>query len=360
MPKTGFTPRANGFHFTNRFVNNIVQLPLYGNITTLGRCGGMSYAALDCYYSNTLVPFMTDSDYPSSGGVPADGTPLADYIFHRQVDSFLTPSAAKLVTWSVAPDVGNVFVRGVMRWSREDEFAKLRASIDAGKPAPLGLIVARDLNGLAHNHQVVAWGYEVSPANEGITLYLYDNNHPDQEVTLQSDRNTPGFQQSTGEQWRGFFVQDYSMQRPPANIAIAPVSKALFASKPTTHIRVTFERVQLHGASALQSTAQAALPVALRLDVNGCVLRWPDKGARRLSGTRRYPIARTLDVDVAAGEPLVIQVSAIEPTLPLLPLADNDAPVSAIRREYGAHENWGRGRHSDDRPDIYHIEYSID
>lgn len=47
MPRTGFDPRAHGFHFANDFVDKVVTVPGYGEVATDGRSGGMAFAALD-------------------------------------------------------------------------------------------------------------------------------------------------------------------------------------------------------------------------------------------------------------------------------------------------------------------------
>ena len=133
---TGFDPRVHGFHFANRFVNNIVTLPGGDAITTYGRCGGMAYAVLDLYRSDRAVPDFQEADFAGFGGVPPDGHPLAAYIFKRQLDSFAVFSAIKFFEWSLTPDGPTFLRRGVRRWTREDEFAKLARSIDNGLPVP--------------------------------------------------------------------------------------------------------------------------------------------------------------------------------------------------------------------------------
>ena len=168
------------------------------------------------FFAHKTIPSGTNQDFAATGSVPPDGTPLADYIYRRQIDSFLTISASKFVTWSLTPDGPSFLLRGIDRWTRQDEYTKLRSAVDAGKPVPLGLIVATDLSGLPHNHQVVAYGYDLDAAGNPSIVYIYDNNHPDEDVTLTARTDGPGWIQSTGEKWRGFFIQDYIPQTPPA------------------------------------------------------------------------------------------------------------------------------------------------
>ena len=345
MIKTTFTPGLNGFHFANRFVNNIVKLPIYGDITTLGRCGGMSYSALDCYLNGVTIPAFIEQDFSHTGGVPADGTPLSDFIFRRQIDSFLVPSAVKFVTWSVAPDGASLFLRGVTRWTKEDEFRKLRAAIDGGTPVPLGLIVARDLNGLAHNHQVVAYGYETSIVNDELTVLIYDNNHPDEEVKLTSKRDSPGFAQSTGEQWRGFFLQDYAPSQPPPNLGVLPstaIAKSL-AESASKRLSVVFETIMLYGDEDTYDKSD----IALSLSAENQSLRWPRAGLKTLKIGKEYIINRTLEVEVDSDGVLSIVVSGADTMFGDLPIADNDEQVATLAKEHTADTRWGRGAHSE-------------
>ena len=73
---TGFDPKIHGFRFTNDFSNDVVPV---ADIRTGGLCGGMSYTALDYYFSHMAVPIQ---DYR-----PANRTPLQSYIYNREVDS---------------------------------------------------------------------------------------------------------------------------------------------------------------------------------------------------------------------------------------------------------------------------------
>lgn len=375
MPKTVFQPNVNGFHFGNHFVNNILQLPIYGNVTTLGRCGGMSFAALDFFNAHLPVPAGTDQTFASTGSVPPDGSPLADYIYHRQLDSFLVPSAVKFVTWSVTPDGPSFLLRGVETWSKQDEFQKVRTAVDAGKPSPLGLIVATDLTGLAHNHQVVAYGYELDLVGNPASVYIYDNNHPDQEVTLTLDSNGSGWQESTGEHWRGFFMQDYTPAAPPAVLeaAAAPVSKDLterliaspdtgaqtkpvVAEQPQSFV-VTFDTIRFDGDEQLLGKGR----VALNLMVNGKSARWPRSGARVVIAGENCEVGKSLMAVVSGDDSLSVQVNAVETLLGDVQIADNDTPVAALRHEFTRAEGWGKGRHKDVVSGLggYTIKYTI-
>ena len=186
MPRTGFDPRAHGFHFANDFVDKVVTVPGYGEVATDGRSGGMAFAALDYWFAGLPVPSHRPDDFPDRA-VPEDGTRLADFIHKRLFDSYATWSARQFLTWTLAEDHPTWSSPGVARWTSE-ELPRLRRSIDAGRPVVLGLVGARALEEVGRNRQVVAYGYGDDGAGPGggppIRLFVYDGHHPDTEVVL--------------------------------------------------------------------------------------------------------------------------------------------------------------------------------
>lgn len=72
--KLDFSPLENGFHFKNDFMDRIVRTN-FGNIETRGRCGGMTFAALDYYFSKIQIPTHEPKDFPNNK-VPPDGSNL--------------------------------------------------------------------------------------------------------------------------------------------------------------------------------------------------------------------------------------------------------------------------------------------
>jgi hypothetical protein len=221
VPRTGFDPRAHGFHFANEFVDKVVTIPGYGEVATDGRSGGMAYAALDYWFAGLPVPSHRPDDFPDRA-VPEDGTRLADFIHKRLFDSFATWSARQFLTWTLAEDHPTWSSAGVARRTSE-ELPRLRRSIDAGRPVVLGLIGARSLDEVARNRQVVAYGYDEDgvgpPASSGglpIRVYVYDSHHPDREVVLAFEPDGSQLEGSeSGGPWRGLFLQDYARERPP-------------------------------------------------------------------------------------------------------------------------------------------------
>jgi hypothetical protein len=183
-----------------------------------GLCGGMSYAALDFFRSGIGVPRDADS-----GTRPASGTRLRGYLWKRQLRSFFGDLDRFLVWMVWLKYIPSAWpFRGGPAWlvrqSRE-EWAKLKASIDAGDPIPLGLV--RDSTSVFDNHQVLAIGYEEKDEDQGI-IFAYDPNCPAQVSTvhfvfggtaLTAEESCPGSQAL-----RGFFCEDYDPTEPRQGI----------------------------------------------------------------------------------------------------------------------------------------------
>lgn len=216
MPSTEFDPIIHGFAFPNRFVNEVARLPTGDRIRTGGRCGGMSYAALDIFGAGKRAPTATFPGSPHQ--VPPDGTPLADYLLRRQLDSFREPSAARFVAWTLFPDSGGPWFGGVRRWTAE-EVPKACVSIDQGRPVVLGLVGASKLGDVGRrNHQVVACAYTTTAT--GVRFDLYDCNTPGRRVTLDWHAGSGLVEASNRRRrpWRGLFVHPHRPVRPPASI----------------------------------------------------------------------------------------------------------------------------------------------
>ena len=205
---TSFVPKIHGFHFNNNFTNVLIDI---GSIkwTTTGRCGGMAFAALDYFYKGRTIPATTE--------VPPNESVLAKYIYGRLIDSFLT-NGAKFVEWTTfRGDYSSALWESVPQLTKDEEFPKLMNALRTG-PVPLGIISSK--NNLGDNHQVVAIGAELDKNTGKMTVYLYDNNHHDEIVTLTSFPTDLYFTQS-GENInsiktvRGFFVENYGIKDPP-------------------------------------------------------------------------------------------------------------------------------------------------
>src|SRR3954452_14671215 len=197
-PTTGvvrdFLPSARGLRFSNHFPQGIavatVPLPGLGRSIPVGDasngvCGGMVYTVMDLFLADPRLPVAADTT------PPAADAPLAAYVMDRLVDSFalwrgLSSNVARYLALMSTPDRDAWFVHGVGSVVAGREWPKIKADIDAGRPAPLGLVggervwptdVGAKAGMLGHCHQVLAYAYEVDDAAR-LTLRVYDPNDP--------------------------------------------------------------------------------------------------------------------------------------------------------------------------------------
>jgi hypothetical protein len=221
-----FRPTRNGLHFANRFPPGpTVTLGPFDTRwfgvgdASAGLCGGMAFTVRDLFEAHVDPPPDTEP--------PANGSPRFQALVRRQVQSLdwlrvplrfydlaaFRPHVASL--WS-----GLTRRRPVADVSLADEWPKIRAEIDAGRLAVLGLIRAESANPfqLTDNHQVVAYGYKVEP--QSVVLRLYDPNWPDRDEVearmFLADGQPPRLESSTGEPLEGFFLAPYQFADPKA------------------------------------------------------------------------------------------------------------------------------------------------
>src|SRR5512143_3824737 len=193
----GFLPSRYGFHFANRWPSNpartidlgVVKIPI--GDTARCPCGGMAFAARD--------RFERGQDAPPATAPPGPGEPLFKEIVDRQFDSFGPFFTVPLRFW-VASAGGQA---GRDRETVRDAWPAIRSAIDTGAPPMLGLVRLAGWNPLALGlgHQVVAYRYDET--STGMTIWIYDPNHPDDDdVRLTVERRPDGsyeMGQSTGE-----------------------------------------------------------------------------------------------------------------------------------------------------------------
>jgi hypothetical protein len=184
-----FLPSTSGLHFTNYYPHEptlTIQLP-FGRTLPIGDaanglCGGMAFAAADYFEARQSIPLDTQP--------PIQGSPLYQFIVKRLFDSFNLPlgiSRYLELMEPAFPDVGLGFgFPGRASVMLNDEWPRVKASLDSGHPLPLGLVKIKSDNpqDLGKNHQVLAYGYDLDGSN--LTLWLYDPNYPNQDdVRLQ-------------------------------------------------------------------------------------------------------------------------------------------------------------------------------
>jgi hypothetical protein len=198
----GFQPAADGFAFVNAWPHVPLGEIQLGTLAKLsigdaanGLCGGMCFTVADLHAAGLQ---------PGGPAQPAPGSPRYQYIVTRQFDSF----AGVAVPWrfwtlmrTIRPEREPVWATwlgrvGIDRHSRSyvmvhEEWPRLKAELDAGRLAMLGLVRIVDDNPLQmnHNHQVMAYGYDLEGST--LTLWLYDPNWPGDGVSLRLDIGDP-------------------------------------------------------------------------------------------------------------------------------------------------------------------------
>lgn len=195
----GFDVRKHGFAFPNTFPAGtpVVSVPTpFGRVNFgdagVGVCGGMVYAAVDYFLYGLPVP-----------AEPTD--PVFRYLCRRLLDSFNFPFGwMKYWDWQARRDVASLTAR---------DWPRVQATLNDGHPCPLGLVKihALDPRQLGRNHQVLAFGYDRSPADD-VTVLTYDPNFPGDVVELKTnltDLNRPVHHAFEGNSVRGFFPTDY-------------------------------------------------------------------------------------------------------------------------------------------------------
>lgn len=223
----GFLPSSWGFRFPNSFPNVPVRRIGIPGVLSIGigdaangLCGGMAFAARD--YFEAKVPIPDDAEPPSEG-------PLFEYLVERLFDSFNLPlgPTTYLALMSPALADGETFWSRLglaphgRAWRMANEWPKIRADIDAGHPSPLGLVRIKSTNpmDLKHDHQVLAYGYDVQ--GSAVTLRIYDSNHPGRDdVTMSLDIADPARPISVsvsppGPAVYAFFRIGYTRAAPP-------------------------------------------------------------------------------------------------------------------------------------------------
>ncbi len=141
-----------------------------------GLCGGMSWFVRERFEAGLPVPTATEP--------PANRTPLFRALVRRQVlslDWLRTP----LAFWWM----GAIDAERARRRTREIEWPKIRADIDAGRLSMVGLVRHGGLSPwrLTQSHQVLAYAYELD--GDAITLRIYDPNLPGRDdVTVTEAR----------------------------------------------------------------------------------------------------------------------------------------------------------------------------
>jgi phage terminase Nu1 subunit (DNA packaging protein) len=247
----GFVPSTSGFRFANSFPAGIpvttITIPPLGTIplgdASNGVCGGMVYAVMDFFFAQPRLLPAADATSP------AGGSPLMNYILARLVDGFALPwgplsNAMQYVNFMSTLDHDTTFSRGVPSIIVGNEWPKIKADIDAGRPSPIGLVggvwvwptnIAAKITMLGHCHCVLAYGYDLDDA-ANLTLHVYDPNDPlADDSTIEMNIGNPAHTTPISTPritshiegnvtFRAFFKHEwYSPVTPPAGISPGPV-----------------------------------------------------------------------------------------------------------------------------------------
>jgi hypothetical protein len=225
---TTFLPSRHGLAFDNSWPTGpAVSVPLGIGVLGIGNagrglCGGMVFAALDYWHAETTPPT----------GRPEAGTALFRFIVRRLVDSWRVPAGVlRYYRWMLLPDHDRPAASGrradarragVARRTTVDHWPAVKGMLDAGVPAPLGVVTVESANPLllGANHQVLAYAYETT--GSVVIVHVYDPNvGPDDSVRIGFD--TAGepatFSHNLGLQRpvRGFFLTRYKPAPPPGS-----------------------------------------------------------------------------------------------------------------------------------------------
>jgi len=188
----GFLPSTHGLHFANRFPPGpTIRFgpldPRWIGIgdASAGLCGGMAWYVRERFEAGLPIPPDTEA--------PSNGSTLFRALVRRQVKSLDWLRIPLRFWW-----MGAMSPERARRRSRETEWPRIRADIDAGRLAMVGLVRHTGINPfrMTQSHQVLAFAYEVP--GDVVTLGVYDPNRPgrdDVAVSIDAD----GVRQSTGE-----------------------------------------------------------------------------------------------------------------------------------------------------------------
>ena len=174
---------------------------------TYGLCGGMAYAAADCFVHRIPIPWED-----KEGENPAPGDPLRLYLWKRQIRSFRN-DLDRFVKWLVYLNWVPKLIGGGPSWlakASRVEWGMLQAKLNAREPVPLGLV--RDTRSPFECHQVLAVGYDEPDAGHR-AIEIYDPNCPQvpSTITFALEGKALKVQESckASQDLMGFFCDDY-------------------------------------------------------------------------------------------------------------------------------------------------------
>ncbi len=183
-----FNPACHGLHFKNDF----------STLGLKGLCGGMSLYTFNSFRHRLNIPTHKPMIFGTADNCPPDFSRFKNEIFAYQFSSYA--SIGEIFSFQLNDtDITN---------QNNRTFLSIKRAIDANKFALVGLRSDHNLleslgNGNAFGHQVLCYGYDDS----NNSIFVYDSNHPDLEVTLAIDPSNGHLVHSSGDNWMIYFMQ---------------------------------------------------------------------------------------------------------------------------------------------------------
>jgi hypothetical protein len=241
--------------------NNAIVNAIVGAITPghYGLCGGMAFASLDYWHKNWIVPRGTGPNDQPQRTSPT-GTALRDYIWNRLLKS-IEDNVGTFLQWMAVLHFEGGPGASWLRDQTGMQVAILKSRIDTGTPVTVGL-VGTSWNPM-ENHQVLIYGYQ-NNSNGTVSLFAYDNNHPDTETTYVMDfsgsqlvvnGDTP-FGDGSGPM-RGLFCTTYSPATPPRAVVLragVTESPALTGINKPVQVAMTVANIGYHASPPMTLT----------------------------------------------------------------------------------------------------------
>jgi hypothetical protein len=209
-------------------VNSILKTT---TLPTFGMCGGMAYTSADYWHAKMPIPrggnFQDNPDRTTTGQAT-----VRNMLWTRLLDSLSSGGCMQAtILWSLALNQlpSGLGGAGTLSSWTQKEWVKIKATIDAGNPCPIGLIYFK--RDIWDQHQILVYGYDDS--GNGGTLYVYDSNTPHMpgdashtgplNNTLTFSFGPAGLTATSpsdnNDSVAGFFVTSYSAKVPQAGLA---------------------------------------------------------------------------------------------------------------------------------------------
>ena len=183
-----FSPARHGLHFKNDFLT----------LGLRGLCGGMSLYTFNSFRHGLNIPTHKPPIFRTADNCPPDFSRFKNEIFAYQFTSYT--SIGEIFSFQLNDtDIAN---------QNNRTFLSIKSAIDSNKFALVGLRADHNLieslaNGNAFGHQVLCYGYD----DHNNSIFVYDSNHPDIEVTLAIDPSNGHLVHSSGDNWMIYFKQ---------------------------------------------------------------------------------------------------------------------------------------------------------